>query len=70
MKKTYKYAMLLRPPQLGACPMVGLIRCSCEEGVSPLGHHTWGWIEYNRKLSDNEIADYELEPLKEGVCPE
>ena len=64
-KKTYRYAMLMRPPQLGACPMEGLISVSCEEDIAPSGHHTWGWAKYNRKLSDKEIYDYELEELRD-----
>lgn len=63
MTETFRYAMLLRPPGLGACPMEGLIRCSCEEGVAPSGHHTWGWCEYSRKLTDREVSDYEMEPM-------
>lgn len=61
--KSYRYATLMRPPQLGACPMDGMISCSCEEGYAPSGHHYWGWVKYNRPLSAKEIYDYELEEL-------
>ena len=70
MRKTYKYATLLRPPQLGACPMTDLISVSCEEGVAPSAHLIWGWVKYYRRLTDKEVSDYELEFVEEGVCPE
>lgn len=63
MFKIYRYAMLLRPPQPGACPMEGLISCSCEEFIAPSGHHAWGWVKYNRRLSPKEISGYDLEEL-------
>jgi len=66
---TYVYAMLMRPPQLGAMPTSGMVSCSCEPVVPPSGHHTWGWVKYNRKLTDKEVSDYELEFIKEGDYP-
>ena len=61
--KTYRYATLMRPPELGACPMEGMVAFSWENGIAPSGHHYWGWCEYNRKLTDKEIIDYEMEEL-------
>lgn len=66
MHKIYRYAMLMRPPQLGACPMDGLVSCSCEEFVAPSGHHAWGWLRYNRQLTQKEVDDYELEAIPNG----
>ena len=60
----YRYVLLMRPPCLGAFPMNGMIRCSCEEGIAPSGHHYWGWCEYNRRLSDKEVYDYEMEQME------
>ena len=59
----YRYALLMRPPCLGACPMNGMIRCSCEGGTAPSGHHYWGWCEYSRELTAQEINDYEMEQI-------
>lgn len=59
--KEYMYYCLMRPPTPGAISIRGLVECREEEGVSPSGHHTWGWAIYNRKLSEKEINDYELE---------
>ena len=61
--KTYRYATLMRPPGLGACPMEGLIRCCYIEGYAPSGHHYWGWCDYNRRLTDKEVSDYEMEQI-------
>lgn len=57
----YRYLLLMRPPTPGAIPIKGLLECREEEGTSPSGHHTWGWALYNRKLSDQEINNFELE---------
>lgn len=59
--KQYKYFFLMRPPAPGAMPIAGLIECHEEEGTAPSGHHTWGWALYNRKLSDQEVCNWELE---------
>lgn len=57
----YRYDLLMRPPTPGAIPVLGLMNLHDGEGVSPSGHHTWGWAEYNRKLSDQEVKNWELE---------
>ncbi len=59
--KQYKYFFLMRPPVPGAMPIAGLIECHEEEETAPSGHHTWGWALYNRKLSDQEVCNWELE---------
>lgn len=59
--RKYRYALLMRPPQLGALPIDGLLITSCEPVDTPSGHHSWGWAEYNRMLSPEEIVHYELE---------
>lgn len=56
-----RYALLMRPPMPGAVPRNGLIECQEIRGVTPSGRAAWGWAEYNRLLSDQEIASYELE---------
>lgn len=57
----YRYDLLMRPPTPGAIPVLGLVNLHDEEGTSPSGHHTCGWAEYNRKLSDQEVYNWELE---------
>ena len=55
-----KYATLMRPPGPGAVPREGWIDTSFDELTTPSGHHAWGWVEYNRKLTQKEIDDYEF----------
>ena len=59
--KRYRYFTLMRPPAPGAIPIEGLIECGEYEGTAPSGHHHWGYAIYNRKLSDSEIYNWELE---------
>lgn len=57
----YKYLLLMRPPTPGAIPIDGLVECGEEEGTAPSGHHIWGYAIYKRKLSDQEVYNWELE---------
>ena len=59
--KTYRYYCLMRPAGPGAVPRVGWSDTHNDECVAPSGHHAWGWVDYNRKLTDEEIRNYELE---------
>jgi hypothetical protein len=61
-----RYATLMRPPQPGAIPRNGLQGIHDGEFVTPSGHHAWGWVEYNRQLTDEEISGYELEEITGG----
>lgn len=58
MKKVYKYGMLLRGFSPGAQPKEGLIGREDD----PLGDY-WDIIVYNRKLTDEEMLQYELDYL-------
>ena len=60
-----RYAMLMRPPGPGALPGRGLVRTKGEHFHAQSGHFAWGWAEYDRDLTDEEIADYELEPMED-----
>ena len=56
------YLCLMRPPMIGAVPKRGLVQVDFREGASmESGHHYWGRVVYNRELSPEEVADYELE---------
>lgn len=59
--RVYRYATLMRPPTPGSIPKDGLLEVKDIEGVAPSGHRAHGWAEYDRKLTDAEINDYELE---------
>ena len=64
MKTTvYRYYTRLRPPMPGAIPRQGLVRAysydykQCIRGVGALG-----FAEYDRELTAEESAQYELSP--------
>lgn len=60
MKKEYRYGMRLRGFSPGCQPMNGLIRREDD----PFGEY-WDILIYNRRLTDREVMDYELEEIKE-----
>lgn len=58
----YQYAMTQRPPQPGAMPHDGLReilpgRPAMDELI---GHKVYAVLVYDRRLSPQEISDYEL----------
>ena len=59
----FRYATLLRPPGPGAVPRDSLTACGYDETVTPSGRHSWGWCEYNRRLSPDEISHFDLEQI-------
>lgn len=65
-----RYATLLRAPGPGAVPREGLLECGYTEGYTPAGHHTWGWAEYNRKLTDEELNHYDMEYISSAEVTE
>ena len=59
--KVYRYYCQYRPPMPGAIPRDGLVNiASFDYKQSYNGVGCWGWAEYNRPLTENEIGDYEL----------
>ena len=54
----YKYGMRLRPYSLGCQPKNGLVSVY-------LDNRYWNILIYNRKLTDQEVSDYELDYLGE-----
>jgi len=63
-----RYATLLRPPGPGAVPKDGIIEMGFNEGTAPSGHHAWGWVDYNRYLTDRELEDYDMEYVHSITC--
>lgn len=62
----HTYYTKMRPPGPGCQPSDGLqevkdygTRKRVADGIS-----VWGEVNYNRQLTDNEIADYELVPAQ------
>jgi len=60
-KQEYAYLCLMRPPVPGAVPREGLDSVDFKEGHSLSGHHYWGHVIYNRRLTEEEAHHYDLE---------
>lgn len=56
----YRYYLTQRPPSPGAIPNKFINAESFDDRTLIGNHKCWGWVEYDRKLSDKEISDYEL----------
>lgn len=54
--KVYWYEMLRRPIGLG-CQPKGFIDTNDSKG-------SWGLVAYDRKLTDNELYEYEMKEVK------
>ena len=56
----YKYGMRLRGFSIGGQPSKGVVDAMPDES----GKY-WDFLLYNRKLTDKEVADYELDYIGE-----
>ena len=68
MSKRYVYYMLMRPPMPGAMPIDGLADLKDfgdKAYVREIDREAWGKLIYTRKLSDQEVYNWELAPGKE-----
>ena len=66
VKRFHRYYCPQRPPVPGAIPR-GVVRIEyAEDGfmIDDEGHSrkAWGFVEYDRELTDKEVADFELDP--------
>lgn len=84
MKTTYRYESTQRPVSIGTHPKKGVVaicnykvgkrkRYACKFNEIDDGKihvvESWGYIEYNRKLTDKEMTDYELAYYGEIIDP-
>lgn len=59
--KVYRYYCRFRPPMPGGIPREGLVGLADYDWPQSFnGISAWGYVEYNRPLTDKEIYDYEL----------
>lgn len=58
--KEYMYGYRLRPPSVGTQPK-GFLRFKAQEYLD-----YWGYVIYNRKLTEKEMDQYDLDYLGEG----
>lgn len=66
VNQTFRYYCPARPPMPGAVPR-GATRVEYSDDeymIDEQGHtrKAWGFVEYDRQLSDKEVDDYELDP--------
>jgi len=60
-KQVYRYYCRMRPPAPGAIPAEGIVHIGCyDRRVIVHDLPAWGYVEYDRPLSEDEIEDYEL----------
>ena len=68
MNKRYTYYLLRRPPSPGTHPIDGLadlVDFGERKYVDEIGRYAWGRLAYLRKLSDQEVDNWEMAPGKE-----
>lgn len=63
MSMRYLYGMKFRPAGPGCQPKEGLI-CSCTWNNKG-DQHYWSVLQYNRRLADDEVSNYDLEYITE-----
>lgn len=56
----WRYYCRFRPPMLGAIPRQGLVRVACYDTRQNICGGAWGFAEYDRPLTAQEIDQYEL----------
>jgi len=66
MKKRYRYYCLERPAGPGAIPRGVVVITNFDERktADEIGRMAWGWVEYERELTEKEIREYELMEAK------
>lgn len=62
--KVFRYYTLYRPPSPGSVPPGFVFQRTIDSRpyISEAGHTVWGIVDYDRRLTQKEIRDYELTP--------
>lgn len=63
--RLYRYFLPYRPPMPGAMPKEGIVEMFAQDQRQKMNgcdRPVWGWVQYDRKLTDKEVSDYELIP--------
>lgn len=66
-ERRYLYYLLMRPVGPG-CQPPGSINWGSMDGktvIPEIGHHAWGWVEYDHPLTEKELQDYEMAVAEE-----
>ena len=62
----FKYYLLFRGPGPGALPqrknnlIIDIEDYGERKVIEEIGHHAWGFVEYQHKLTNEDIYNYEL----------
>ena len=62
----YKYFSVLRPVSIGTFPKDGFAdfkNYDKRRYVPEIDHNAWGYLLYNRELSEKEIRSYDFMPM-------
>ena len=65
--RKFLYYLLMRPVGPG-CQPPGSVDWGNMDGETVLpeiGHHAWGWVEYDHLLTEKELRDYEMAEVPE-----
>ena len=70
-----KYYSTQRPLMPGCCPRAGVqevVNFDDKKFCKEIGCEAWGFVEYNRELTQDEVDDYELTPagIHTGASPQ
>jgi tRNA G10 N-methylase Trm11 len=65
-KGPHKYYLTQRPPSMGTHPKgtTKVVAFDQRQFVDEIGREAWGYVEYDKELSDKDIDDYELMGVK------
>ena len=57
-----RYYLTERPPMPGTIPRgcINIMDFGIKKYVQEIDREAWGWVEYERELTDKEISEYEL----------
>ncbi len=70
MPEKYRYYSMMRPvmpgtyPKPDGNPAMLIHNFNRREYVSEIGREAWGYIEYDKPLTEKQISDYELKGVR------
>ena len=70
MSTLKRYYSRMRPVMPGSYPREGVVRIrnfDWKTEVKEIGSEAWGYIEYDRELSEKELEEWELTPADEKL---
>ena len=66
-KQLYRYYLTQRPPAPGAIPRGSKNTVSFDTKQEVDGLEVWGYVEYDKPLTEQQISDYELTELTDDL---